>query len=106
MIMLRSGIPAVVDGDGWSFYLRVLVPGTILVFALLVLFSGSSWPWVILGEVVVLGLMLGVIAWSFGIGALFESRAELMDEAVGSEESARDLIHDLDTDEPSSGDPT
>jgi hypothetical protein len=106
MIILRGGLPAGVNGDSWSFYLRVLIPGVIVVGVVLVLFSGSSWPWVVAGETIVLALMLVPIAHSFGIGALFESRDELMDEAVGPEESARDLIRDLDPDEPQRGGPT
>jgi hypothetical protein len=87
------------DGDSWWFYLQVLIPGVIAVGLVLVLFSGSSWPWIAAGEAIVLGLMLVPVARSFGVGALFESREELLAEAVGSEESARDLIRDLDPDQ-------
>jgi hypothetical protein len=101
--MLRGELPDRVDGSGWSFYMRVLFPGVIIVSLLLDLFAGSSWPWFVAGEAVVLLVMLAVVAQAFGIGALFESRAELMDEAVGSDESARDLIRDLDGEEPRDG---
>jgi hypothetical protein len=89
-----------VDGTFWSLYLRVLFPGVLVVSTVLVLLSGSSWPWFVAGEAIVLVLMLAITAQHFGVDAIFESRRELLEEAEGSEESARDLIRDLDSEQP------
>ncbi|MCI4337388.1 MAG: hypothetical protein L3K18_08740 [Thermoplasmata archaeon] len=82
----------------WSIYLRVVFPGVLLVFLVLTLSAGSNWPWFVLGEAVVLVLMLGVVAYHFGIDSIFESRRELLEDAEGSEESAGDLVRDLNRD--------
>jgi hypothetical protein len=80
----------------WSIYLRVLFPGVILGSVALAFFSGSNWPWIVGVEAVVLVVMLAIVAQYFGIGALFESRAELLEDVDDEEVSARELLQDLD----------